>query len=94
MHGRDHNDRDVAVVRAQPGEQLQAVHLRHDHVAEHQIHGMITQQVERLAAISNGDTLVALSLQQSRDNFPDGFFVVGYQNVIVGHAGPRPITPT
>ena len=92
MHRRDHDHRYVAVVRAQPGKQLQPVHLRHDHVAQHQVHGVLAERLQRLAAVAHGQALIPLRLQQGRDDLSDRFFVVGNQNVVFRHAGSASTT--
>ncbi len=92
VHRRDHDYRYVAVVRAQPGKQLQPVHFRHDHVAQDQIHGVLAERFQRLAAVADGEAPIPLRLQQGGDNLPDRFFVVGNQNVIFRHAGSASTT--
>ena len=84
MHCRDHDDGDVRIGLAQPLDQTQAVHFRHDHVAQDQIHRMISKVLLRQAAVADRGTLVALRFQKRRNNFPNGFFVVDNQYFCFG----------
>ena len=89
VHRRDHDDRDVGVSLVQPLDQAEAVHFRHDHVAEDQIHRLLTEVLLSQATVAHRSTLVPLSFEERRDNFPNGFFVVNNKYLCFGQVPPQ-----
>ena len=84
VNGRDHDHRHFWIILAKPVEQLDAVHFRHDHVAQDQIRGGTFHLILCGAAVANRGAAVAFRLQHRGDNFANGLFVVDDQNVFDG----------
>src|SRR3984957_18658951 len=76
VHGRDHDHRYLRIVRMQPGKQLQTVHFRHQHVAEHKVKRVRLEVLDCFPAVGDCGTRVPLGFKQGRDNLADGLLVV------------------
>ncbi len=85
MHGRDHDHGDFRIVGTQPGEKLQAVHFRHEHVAEHQVSGVSLQVLNCQPAVSHCGALISLAFQQGRDDLAYGLFVINDKDLGFTH---------
>jgi hypothetical protein len=85
MHGCDHDHGDFRIIGTQPGEKLQAVHFRHEHVAEHQVNGGSLQVLDCQAAVSHCTALVALAFQQRRDYLAYRLFVINDKDLGFTH---------
>jgi hypothetical protein len=85
VDGGNHDDRDFGVVLAEPIEELDAVHLGHDHVAEDEIRGDALDLLLGGAAVANRGAVIPLGFEHCRDDFADGFFVVHDQYIFKVH---------
>ena len=84
MDRGDHDHWNFRIILAEPFQQLDPVHLRHDHVAQNEIGGGALHDVLRRAAIAHCRAVIALRLEHRRDDFANGFFVIHNQNVFEG----------
>ena len=91
VDGGDHDHRDFGIVLAQPVEQFDAVHFRHDHVAQDEIGRDALDLVLRGAAVADGGAVIALRFEHGRNDFANGFFVVHDQYVFQVHYGWLPV---
>jgi hypothetical protein len=55
---------------------LKAVHLRHQHVTEYEIGGLLLQVLHRQASVTYCRALVPLSFEQRRDDIAYRLFVI------------------
>ena len=90
VDGGHHNDRDFGVKAVQPIKKLDAVHFRHDHVAQDQVRSLLADIVLSGAAIAHCGTTVAARFEHGRYNLANGLFVVHYQDMIGVHGGVSP----
>ena len=72
-------------MRAHALQQFEAVHLRHDHVAQDQIDLDFDEVLDALAAISDREASVSLGFEKGGDDFANGFFVVHDQDAPLAH---------
>ena len=87
---RHHNDRHFGVVLAQPVQQLDAIHLRHDHVAQNKVWRHPLDLVLRGPAVADGGALVPLRFEHRRNDLSNCLFVVYDQYVFRVHYGWLP----
>jgi hypothetical protein len=81
VDGGDHNHRNFWIVLAEPFKELDAVHFRHDHVAEDQIGGGALDNILRRPTVTDRRAVITLGLEHGGNDFANGFFVVDHQNV-------------
>ena len=77
-----HDDRDhVRRVLADGPEELEAAHVRHLQVAQHQVEA-VTRELDQCAApVLCGANVETLHRQEVRENFPDHFLVVDHEDL-------------
>ena len=85
MHGCDHDHGDFRIIGTQPGEKLQAVHFRHEHVAEHEVSGISLQVLNGQTAVSHCRALISLAFQQGRDDLAYCLFVIDDKDLGFSH---------
>ena len=73
---RDHNDGHVGVKLTHPFQKLDAIHLRHDHVAQNQVGSGAFDVFLRNAAVVRHRAAVAFGFEHRRNDFSNRFFVV------------------
>jgi hypothetical protein len=83
--GGDDYHRQLRLVLVDVGEHLEPVHPRHLDVQEHQVHGVIADQVERAAAVFGQQHAVAFELEELLQGASDARLIVGDQDGL-GHA--------
>ena len=88
MHGRDHDHGDLRIMPTQPGEQLQAVHFRHQHVAEHHIGGIRLQMLNSQPAILYRRAMISLILEQGRDDLAYRLLIIHNEDLGFTHLAP------
>ena len=85
MDGGHHDDGNLRVELANPVQQLDAVHLRHDHVAQNQVWRLFLDQILGGAPIAHRHALVAFRLQHGRNHFSNRFLVIHYKYLFQLH---------
>ena len=76
VHGRDHDHGELRIMRAQPRKQLQAIHFRHQHVAEDQVGGILLQVLNGQPTIPHCRARISLALEHGRDDLAYRLFVI------------------
>ena len=79
VDGGDHDDRDLGVVFTEPIEQLDAVHLGHDHVAQDKIRRGLFDLLLGSAAIAYGRAAITFRFEHGGNDFSNRFFIVDDQ---------------
>ena len=82
--GGDHHDRGVGQARADLSQQLEAVHLRHAQVAQHERDGVLLELLERLDAVRRLDALKAVVSHQVHQHLAQARLVVDDEAVRSG----------
>src|SRR6267142_3464014 len=90
VDGGDHDDRDFRIILTQPFQEFDAVHLRHDHVAEHQVRSGSLDLVLRSAPVAYRCAAIAFGLQHGGNDFADGFLVINDKYVFDFHGWSAP----
>src|SRR5581483_9732735 len=90
VDGRNHDDGDFRVVLTQPFEQLDAVHFRHDHVAQDEIGRGAFNLLLGGAAVVHGGAAVAFGFEHGRNDLADCLFVINHKDVFQVHDGLLP----
>lgn len=85
MHRCDHDHRDVGILVAKLGEQLEAVHFGHDNVAEDEVESVFAESVQGQAAIRADGAGVTLRFEERGNYFTDSFFVIHYEDFFCFH---------
>ena len=80
VNGGDHDDGNVGLGFANPFEELEAIHLGHDHVAKNEIGGEAEHLLLGKAAIADDAAGKSLGLQQGGHDFANRLFVVDDQD--------------
>ena len=87
----DHDHGDFGIVLAHPFEQLDAVHLGHDHVAQDEIGRGFLDLLLSHAAVLHGGAAIPFGLEHRRDDFSNRFLVIHDQYVFDLHVGWLPL---
>jgi hypothetical protein len=90
VDGGDHNDGDFRVETSEPIEKLDAIHFRHDHIAEDEVRRLFADELLCGAAVAKSNAVVAAGLQHRRNNFSDSLFIIHYQDMSRVHEGVSP----
>ena len=85
VHRCDHDHRNVGILIAKLGEQLEAVHFRHDDIAEDEVESIFAESVQGEAAIRADGAGVTLRFQKCGNYFANCFFVVDYEDFFGFH---------
>ena len=80
-HRGDHDDRDVGKARANLSQQLEAVHLRHAQVAQHERDRVLLELLEGFEAVARFDALKAVAAHQVHHDLAQARLVVDDQTV-------------
>ena len=80
-HGSDHHDRGVGEAVANVPQQLEAVHLRHAQIAQHERDRIFLQLLERLEPISCLDALKTVASHQVHHHLAEPRLIVDDQTV-------------
>src|SRR5438445_1771071 len=86
----DHDHRNFRVILAKPFQELDAVHFRHDHVAQHQVWSCPLDLILGCAAVADCGAAVTLGLQHCGNDFADGFLVVDDKYIFDFHVWLAP----
>jgi hypothetical protein len=90
VDGGDHDHRDFRVVLTEPFQEFDAVHLRHDHVAEHQVRSGPLNLILRSAPVAYRGAAITFGLQHGGNDFADGFLVINDKYVFDFHGWSAP----
>src|SRR5712664_1646659 len=90
MNRGDHDYRDFRVVLAKPLQELDTVHLWHDHVAQHQVWSGPLDLVLCRAAVAYSRAAITLGLQHGGNDFADRFLVIDDKYVFYVHGWLAP----
>ena len=81
----DHDHRHFRIVLAHPFEEFEAIHLRHDHVAQDQVGSDFLHLLLCDASVLHGGAVIAFGFEHGRDDLSNGFFVIHDQYVFDLH---------
>jgi hypothetical protein len=87
--GGHHDHRGLHLPALERLQQLQPVHLGHDHVQEDEIEKVGLRQAQRLLPAPGGQDLIPFPLEDQGKHVAHGFFVVDDQNFFLFHVFPH-----
>src|SRR5262249_54535903 len=80
-----HDDGNFGVVLAEPIEEFDAIHFRHDHVAEDEIRRDALDLILGRSTIADRCAVIALGFEHGRNDFTNRFLVVDDEYVFQVH---------
>ena len=76
VHGRQHHDREIGLLRERGDNELQPRHPRHADVAHHRLEVLMPHRLERRRAGGDGHRVKAAKLEEARERRADGRLVI------------------
>ncbi len=85
-----HDHGHLWIMASEPVKQLDAIHFRHDHVAQYKVRRLPPHALLGRPAIAYGSTTVAPRFEHCRNNFANRFLVIHHQDVFQVHVDISP----